>query len=142
MFGQLQRFYPNTIARVEGAFKKYYPPFSAFAVPGELTETQIGCMVQDIQFFMDAEGRVPIENICCRVETFQVETEIQSKFQKDANKFLAACQTDGLQGVMFTGKAGTGKTHQAIAHAKKLITMGYQLIYLDAEALSSFNQKK
>lgn len=120
---QIQKF--NTPSFV-AALQYYYPGLviniDVLNLDG-LNSIQMTALKKDLQFYMTYlswQPRIPIENLCAQMDTFQVTSSVEHRrWKKEADRVLVDIAEGRSSGLFLQGESGTGKSHLAIAVAKE-----------------------
>ena len=77
--------------------------------------------------------KLPLENICNRLDTYRPRNKSQKQLLNWANKLLAL-ETTTSAGLFAHGSPGTGKTHISVALAKEFLLKGQEVHYISPES--------
>lgn len=85
----------------------------------------------DLKFYFK-NPELPLENLCSRIDNFETRTESHKDLLKYAKHLLSLDKT-ATAGLFIYGNPGVGKSHMAVALAKRMMLMNQEAYFLSGE---------
>lgn len=129
------------------AFLRRYPDLQVVEREGvKLVFNVKGLNAADIETFrlnirfLSLNPTIPLENLFCDLDNYQPRNTSQEELLKWANNLVDFPDLSKPSGLFIWGSAGVGKTHIAVAVAKKFLMRGFEPVYIQGPAYG-FNSR-